>query len=873
MKWFARNSITFSFLLLIGALGFSGPTAFALSIDEIQFQGARPDQNEALKNLSGFLPGDDFETQRLERSLEKIKEHLESRGYPQARVSAQIQKEKGDPNAASSRRSDRNVLAFQVDLGEPIRISEVGFTSKEAKISSEVTQALTRSIALQPGEIFDRERIKEIRRTIETTLTSLNFVDSHVVNVVTDPVSGGFKVVFEIEFGQKVIFSVYGNRYFTRTELMDLIEDQQNQGLGRDYVNVILGRLRERYVEHGFRYVKITPYTFESQSREPRKVAYEIEDGPKVTLKNLIFDGNESFTEAQLETLYFKNAPERIQARIYNERMVEESARAMIEDLKKQGFLSAKLIAIKTEIGANIDQVDVRLFVNEGLQTRVQAIDFQNHPVFTNEQLTDFLGIKEGDPLNLVQLEDGLDRIKREYRNLGYLDVKITNDSNQQLVTYSEKNQYAYLNIEVNEGSEIHYGGFRIFGNDRTRAIVISREIQLKTDEPLGENRLIETEDRLRRLGIFSQVNIELQNDSEKPRTKNMKISVQEATPGNMGAGLGFRSDLGLRVFGEVSYSNLWGMNHGWVLNVSGNRRVSDYRFVEFAAQASYIWPWFMLGETTMRPSLTAEKRQYREFDAETFALSNNFERMLYKPLKLSGTFTYTIEQIRQFNAADVTQNQQIRIGSITPLLRMDLRDNPLAPRRGLFMLTSFEYANAALGTQVDPVPVSYGRFQARADVYFDFIPRVVWYTSFRGGYLKNFVNPFKPDGTRDPRVTIPLIKQFALGGVNSLRGYIEQELNVQADDPEKRVQGYMTYVNYRTQLDFLLSQSLSVGPFLDMGNLQVDAFSLGNLRYGTGLGLRYLTPVGPVNFDWGFKLFPKQNEDGNVFYFSLGVI
>jgi outer membrane translocation and assembly module TamA len=134
-------------------------------------------------------------------------------------------------------------------------------------------------------------------------------------------------------------------------------------------------------------------------------------------------------------------------------------------------------------------------------------------------------------------------------------------------------------------------------------------------------------------------------------------------------------------------------------------------------------------------------------------------------------------------------------------------------------------------------------------------------------------VSPYLADGTPDPRVTIPLIKQFALGGVNSLRGYIEQELNVQADDPERRVQGYMTYVNYRTQLDFLLSQSLSFGPFLDAGNLQVDAFSLGNLRYGTGIGLRYLTPVGPVNFDWGFKLFPRPNEDTNVFYFSLGVI
>jgi outer membrane protein insertion porin family len=860
--------------LLILFFALHGSLALAATIDEVKVEGAPSDQVESMKTLTGFLPGDEPEAVRVDRSLDKLKEYLESRGYPQAHVTAEMTKVKNELSYSNpTERAEKNVLMFHVVMGDPIRISEVAFTSKEEPINAEIDQKLQKAVALKPGETFDRERIKEMRRAVETTLTGMNFVDSHVVDIVTDPSGSGFKVTFVVEMGQKVIFSVYGNDYFTRTELMSLIEEQQALGLGRDYVNVILGRLRDRYVEYGFRYVNITPYTFESENHDPRKVAYEIEEGPRVMLKKVFFDGNEAFTESELENLFFKNAPDRIQAHIYNEKMIEDSVRSMIEELKKKGFLSAKLIAIKTEDGANLKEVNVRFFINEGLQTHIQAIEFRNQHVFTGEQLTEFLGLHEGDPLNLVSLEDGLDRIKRQYRNLGYLNMSIGNEFNKQLVTYSEKNQYAYLNLEINEGPEIHYSGFKIFGNEKTRSIVISREIQLKTDEPLAENKLIETEDRLRRLGVFSQVNIELQDDAEKVSSKNLKISVQEATPGNMGAGVGFRSDLGLRVFGEVSYSNLWGLNHGWVLNVSANRRVSDFRFTEFAAQASYIWPWFTLGETTLRPSITAERRQYLEFDAETFALSNSLERMLYKPIKLSGSLTYTIEQIRQFNAVDVTQNQQIRIGSITPLLRLDLRDNPLAPRRGFFALTSFEYANSFLGTQTDPVPVSYGRFQVRTDYYVDFIPRVVWYTSFRGGYLRNFVSPYKADGTNDPRVTIPLIKQFALGGVNSLRGFIEQELNVQADDPERRVQGYMTYVNYRTQLDFLLSQSLSFGPFLDAANLQVDAFSLGNLRYGTGIGLRYLTPVGPVNFDWGFKLFPKPNEDSNVFYFSLGVI
>jgi outer membrane protein insertion porin family len=265
---------------------------------------------------------------------------------------------------------------------------------------------------------------------------------------------------------------------------------------------------------------------------------------------------------------------------------------------------------------------------------------------------------------------------------------------------------------------------------------------------------------------------------------------------------------------------------------------------------------------------LTAEKTQYQEFDAETYALTLSLDRMLYKPLKLSTGLSYTLEHITQFDATiDPSQNQHIQIGSITPSFRVDLRDNPLVPRNGMFFLNSFEYACSALGSFNDDNPVTYWRYQARVDYYADFIPRIVWFNSVRFGYLKNL------NGSLNPIAQVPLIKQFALGGIDSIRGFSEQEITAQSQNPNAVVTGYETYINYRTQMDYFITPALSLGPFLDSGNLQVNTFSPGNLRYGTGVGLRYLTPVGPVNFDWGFKLFPQPGESSNVFYFSLGVI
>src|SRR5690606_25872288 len=159
-------------------------------------------------------------------------------------------------------------------------------------------------------------------------------------------------------------------------------------------------------------------------------------------------------------------------------------------------------------------------------------------------------------------------------------------------------------------------------------------------------------------------------------------------------------------------------------------------------------------------------------------------------------------------------------------------------------------------------------RFQFRADYFQPLGKNVTWYFSFRTGIERNTANPFNADGSPNPNVSIPLIKQFALGGVSSLRGYKLQELNIQ----NIAVQGTAADVNYRTQIAIPTAGDLKMGPVLDAANLGVDSYSLGNLRYGVGLGLHYPTPVGPVTFDPGFKVAPKPGEERSRFHFSVGV-
>ncbi len=864
-----RMNLLRTFLFAVSLAFLGAGTARAFPVDEIRSEGVTAEQWEQAKGVTGLLPGDEYSRERAMRAEGRLQDFFESKGFPQNEVSHEV-----------LTRGEVRTLRFLIRLGPALKLESLVLESRDPGFTPELQQKLMKTLDIRPGEPFDRDRIKDLRHSVESFLSARNFIDSRVARASSEVMTGGIRLRFELELGEQVVFSVQGNRFFSRPELMEVINKQRAIGLGRDYVTVLMDRLVEHHVAFGFRKVSITPYFFEAHGNEQKKVLFKIDEGPRIRIESVVFDGNEVFSDEELEGLFFDSAEDRIRARIYNGAMVDSAAAGLIEQIKRRGYLSARLIGIKTEERSQGAGVSIRIFLNEGLQTRVRSIEFRGNRALSNGKLVEELGIREGDPLDPTGLEDGIDRIRRSYRSLGHLEFRFVNETGEQqpLVVYAEKNQLADLVFEIEEGPVFHLAGVEILGNEITRRRVIEREITIGEGEVLSEDRIIETEDRIRRLGIFAQVTLEVREVPGRREFKILRITVQETARGNTTAGLGYRNDLGIRTFGGLSYSNLWGLNHTWSFDATINRRIQtyqnqNYRFVEYTAQVGYTIPWAFLGPTTLRPGISAEKRQYIEFDAETFAFNTNLERMLYRPLRISGIVSYTLETIRQFNAVDATQNQKITIGSITPTLRIDLRDNPLSPRQGMFSSASFEYANQFFGSQMEPLPIRYGRFQTRTDFHWNFVPSVVWFGSVRGGWLRNFVDPRSSDGSLDPRISVPLIKQFALGGINSIRGFNEQEINVQAGDSSRRVQGYLTYVNYRTQLDFYPGTSFSIGPFLDAGNLKVDDFNLGDLRFGSGVGFRYVTPAGPVNFDWGFKLFPRPGEDRNVFYFSLGII
>ncbi|MCO4755093.1 MAG: BamA/TamA family outer membrane protein, partial [Bacteriovoracaceae bacterium] len=199
------------------------------------------------------------------------------------------------------------------------------------------------------------------------------------------------------------------------------------------------------------------------------------------------------------------------------------------------------------------------------------------------------------------------------------------------------------------------------------------------------------------------------------------------------------------------------------------------------------------------------------------------------------------------------------QIGSLTPSLTLDFRNNRINPTAGSWFNLSMEVANPALLSQDDKeLTINYYKIISRNRFYLPFSRGTVA-MSIAAGLQENLA---KEDGY------IPNIKVFRLNGADVVRGYEDDEINrlpSNVDISEVTVddKAYMAVLKVEPRI--FISDSSMFGVFYDAGRVFVSSPDAGQLRSSVGFTFKYLTPVGSLDFDYGIKLLRKRDEDGSL--------
>ncbi|HEY7527894.1 MAG TPA: BamA/TamA family outer membrane protein, partial [Candidatus Deferrimicrobiaceae bacterium] len=392
-------------------------------------------------------------------------------------------------------------------------------------------------------------------------------------------------------------------------------------------------------------------------------------------------------------------------------------------------------------------------------------------------------------------------------------------------------------------------------GNLLTDPVVVLREARIPEGAPAGEKDLLKFQQSVYGTGLYKSVRIQkVKRPSEG--ILDLVVEVEETLFFEIEFGPGYGTDTGVRGFVGARNRNLDGRGRSFSTRLSASQK--EQKFIGDLRE-----PWILGNRWKWEGGLTA---YYQEAERISFSLRKasviaSITQTFFERSTVS--FQYEVSRDHVFDVApgailSPEDQGSASIAAVRGLVVLDLRDDPFNPRRGSFNSGTTELASYYLGSEVD-----YLKLAGQSSWYFPVFRRSTLVASGRAGYIRPM---------RDT-VEVPIQKRFFIGGRTTVRGFKEDSLGPRAADGTPTGGNYM--VNANAELRVPLQYGFNVAFFADAGSVwfQGDPNAGFDLRESAGLGLRYVTPVGPIALDYGWKLDRREGETPSEWHFTIGAV
>jgi outer membrane protein insertion porin family len=407
-----------------------------------------------------------------------------------------------------------------------------------------------------------------------------------------------------------------------------------------------------------------------------------------------------------------------------------------------------------------------------------------------------------------------------------------------------------------------------VSGNTRTRDEVVRREFRQFESSWYDGQKIKLSRDRVDRLGYFKEVNVDTGEIGGSPDQVDLTVNVTEKPTGNLMVGAGYSSSEKLTLTGSIRQENVFGSGNylGLEINTSKSNRtvvfstVNPYFTVDGISRGIDLFYRTVkpLNQATADYSITTPGASIRfgvpfsEFDTVFFGIG--IERTELKGSQLPSQYsTYVAQYGQSSNSIPLTLGWQ-----------RDERDSAITPTAGKYQRINAEWGVAGA--------TRYLRTNAQYQQYFavPFAPKLTLGINAEFGYGKGLQGR-----------TYPAFKNFYGGGLGSVRTFEQGSLG-QVDTTGAYIGGNKR-LNINAELYFPVpgtgnDKSLRIFAFADAGNVWWDKSPVsydipgGNpIRASAGLGLSWLSPVGPLKLSYGTPLRYKSDDKIQRFQFQIG--
>lgn len=790
-------------------------------IEKIYVEGEYALSKKFIKNAFSLKEGQVMRYDMLGAAIEQLRNEIAKRGFPHALINTEI-KRLQKPYKIS--------VYLHITTGEPERIKKIIITGAAEEIKN--------VMKLSEGDIYDQTKTNKDLDRIKSHFKE----NGHFKPVVDSYIFTEGTLTIAVNPGKRLNISMEGNSAVSAKALLKEMPFFEVEDFRDDNVEEAIHRMLSLYHKEGYPFAQITSRI--TSEGELVNLHFFIVEGAEINLRSIHFTGI-SLPEKNLkEVMSLKEGG------MYNPDLMDND-RATIQELYNAlGYLSADVEDFQTKYKDDSHEIDIVIRINEGLKTEVEKINVVGTNLISEEEIKKIIKIKPGDPYNEVDISDTRYRIIDLYSSRGFSDVVVS-------VQRRIEGQKASVTYQINEGTEIVFGKTIITGNYSTRYEVVKRELPYREDMPFNYQFLSNVRQRLHRLGLFTDVDLEVLDRYD--HKKDVLIKLNEGNPGAVEFGLGYGDYERFRGFFDLSYRNLWGMN-----------RQSSFRFEMSSLEKRYLFqyhdPWFFDVPIPFRAFLLYEDRKEINIDTKEtryrlkrYGASAGLEKKLSDSLKAE--LYYEVSLVKTFDVKpDVILSKEdtgtLIISGIRPGIVYDTRDNPFDPKKGILSGVSLKVTSPVFLSETSFIKLIF-----HLSTYQALTKGIVLALSFRGGVAQGYHDTEE----------LPIVERFFLGGRTTVRGYEQDTLGPKGSDGTPT--GGNAFLLGNVEIRSSLGKGIGIVAFLDGGNVWLKAKDMNpsNLKYTTGLGLRYNTPVGPIGIDYGHKLQREKGESSGELHFSIG--
>ena len=633
------------------------------------------------------------------------------------------------------------------------------------------------------------------------------------------------------------------------------LADKAEQELKRQYIN------KSMYAAQIV--TTVTPI-----ERNRVNLSFAVVEGDVAKIKELKIVGNKAFSESTLRGQMDSDTGGWLSWYTKSDRYVRSKLNADVETLRSyylsRGYLEFTVDSTQVAISPNKQDITITINVTEGELFVVSKVKLAGNLLDKEADFQALVSIKAGEPYNATDVAQTTKAFTDFYSNFGFAFAVA-----EPVTVVDRKTNRVEITIRAEPSRRVYVRRINVAGNDRTRDEVIRRELrQLEAAWYDGE-KIRQSRNRVDRLGYFKEVSIETQEVAGFPDQVDLTITVAEKPTGSLSLGAGLSSADGLGLMLGFKQDNAFGSGNslGIELNTSKLNRTlvfnttDPYFTADGVSRTIDVYlrnskPYTDPDSYSLETSGASLRFGVPFSDSDTVFFGGGIERTTIVP----GTSTITPLPA----AYQLFANQYAYSTNALPLTigwARDTRDSGLIPSSGRLVKTSGEWSVGG--------DLRYVRGTAQVQQFFPLSKKV---TLALNGEIAM--------GAGTGGLPFPLFKNYYSGGLGSVRGFQQGSLTT----AEQRLQttpvatGGAKKITFNAEMLAPLpgggnDRTLRMYGFFDVGGIygSNEDFQLGDMRSSVGVGISWISPVGPLRLAWAVPVKKFDSDNTQSLQFQIG--